>query len=420
MPVKYVILHGERMAGTPHPDLGGKTPLQAAATARMDELARKGELGLMTILPEGLAPSGTVRQLALFGYDLRKYPGGPAPYEAASQGVALGEQDVAFRCSMVTLRSGPAKGKAGATDEVKKLGPQILLDDAAAGGIGIEEARELLESVNEQLGSETIQFYPGSDHRHLLVWVGGKARATTHDPRAAVGQPIGAFLPAGDGADILKQVMEASLLILRDHPVNDQRREAGQKPANCLWLWGQGKAARLPKLTDKYQRTGSVVSARELLRGIGICAGFEAVNPVPLPSGQGREGGPDFDGLASAALRELEQKDFVYVHVKVPGEVARGADAKAKVSLLEAFDRKTVGPILDGLAKLGPHRVALICDHVVAERSQPSLLPAPYVLFDGAGAKDRPTGRFNEVDAEAIGGGTKPASRLMSWLFNKG
>lgn len=415
MPVKYVILHGERMAGTSHPDLGGKTPLQAAATPRMDELARKGELGLIAMLPEGLAPSGTVRQLAIFGYDLRKYPGGPAPYEAASQGVALGEQDVAFRCSMVTLRPGTPKGKA-ATDEIKKLGPQVVLDDAAAGGIGIEEARELLESVNEQLGSETIQFYPGSDHRHLLVWVGGKARAITHDPRAAVGQPIGAFLPAGDGADILKQVMEASLLILQDHPVNDQRREAGQKPANCLWLWGQGKATLLPKLTDKYQKTGSVVSARELLRGIGICAGFEVVNPADLPGGEG----PDFEGLAKAALGELGQKDFVYVHVKVPGEVARGADAKAKVNLLEAFDRKTVGPILDGLAKLGPHRVALICDHVVAERGQASLPLAPYVLFDGTGSKGRATGGFNEVEAEAAGGGTKPASRLMSWLFNKG
>ncbi|MFM8552300.1 MAG: 2,3-bisphosphoglycerate-independent phosphoglycerate mutase [Nitrospiraceae bacterium] len=415
--MKYLILHGERMAGTPHPDLGGKTPLQAANTPRMDELARKGELGLISILPEGLAPGGTVRQLAIFGYDLRKCPGGPAPYEAASQGVALGDLDVAFRCSMVTLRAGASKGK-GAGDEIKKLAPQVVLDDAAAGGIGIEEARELLESINEQLGSETIQFYPGSDHRHLLVWVGGKARATTHDPRAAVGQPIGAFLPAGDGADILKQVMEASLLILRDHPVNDQRREAGQKPANCLWLWGQGRAARLPKLTDKYQKTGSVVSARELLRGIGICAGFEAVNP--LLSGQGGERGPDFEGLASAAQRELAKKDFVYVHVKLPGEVAHSADAKAKVSLVEAFDKKTVGPILDGLAKLGPHRVALICDHGVAERGQASLLPAPYVLYDGTGAKGLATGGFSEADAEAASGGVKPASRLMSWLFTKG
>jgi len=414
--VKYVILHGERMAGTAQSDLAGKTPLQAAATPRMDGLARKGELGLAAILPEGLSPGGTVRQLALFGYDLRKYQGGPAPYEAASQGVALGEQDVAFRCSMITLRAGVSKGKAAAPDEVKKLSPQVVLDDAAAGGIGIEEARELLDAVNEQLGSETLQFYPGSDHRHLLVWVGGKARATTHDPRAVVGKPIGAFLPAGDGADLLKQVMEASLLILRDHPVNDQRREAGQKPANCLWLWGQGRAARLPKLTDRYQMTGAVVSSRELLRGIGICAGLDAINPAD----QGGEGGPDFVRLAAAALQELGQKDLVYVHVKMPGDMARGADAKAKVKMLEDFDRKTVGPILEGLVKLGPHRVALICDYAVVEQGQAGLLPAPYVLFDSGGSKEQATRGFNEADAGSAATGVKDAARLMSRLLTKG
>lgn len=379
----------------------------------MDSLARRGELGLTAMLPEGLSPSATVRQLAMFGYDLRKYSGGPAPYEAASQGVALGEQDVVFRCSMVTLRSGAAKGKAGPADDIKKLGPQVVLDDAAAGGIGSDDARELLDAVNEQLGSETIQLYPGTDHRHLLVWVGGKTRATTHDPRHAVGQPIGAFLPSGDGADILRQVMEASLLILRDHPVNDQRREAGLKPANCLWLWGQGKAARLPKLTDRYKITGTVVSARELVRGIGLCAGFEAVSP--------KDGGsPDFPGLAEAMLRELGKKDFVYGHLKVPSDLAQGGDVKAKVKMLEEFDRRTVGPLVEGLGKLGPYRLVLICDHAVAERDPRQLAPAPYVLVESAGSKEQGTAGFNEPAARASAAGVKDAARLIGRLFAKG
>jgi len=413
--VKYIILHGERMAGEPHPELGGKTPLEAASIPAMNGLSGRGELGLAAMLPEGLSPSGTVRQLAMFGYDLRKYAGGPAPYEAASQGVALGEQDVVFRCSMVTLRSGAAKGKAGAADDVKKLSPQAVLDDPAAGGIGSDEARELLDAVNEQLGSETIQFYPGTDHRHLLVWVGGKARATTHDPRAAAGQPIGAFLPSGDGADILRQVMEASLLILRDHPVNDQRKEAGLKPANCLWLWGQGKAARLPKVTDRLKVTGTVVSTRELLRGIGICAGFEAVNP------KNQDGGlPDYAGLTEAILRELGKKDFVYGHLKVPSDIAQGGDVKAKVEMLEEFDRRTVGPVVEGLGKLGPYRLVLICDHAVTDRSQRQLPPAPYVLVEGAGGKEQKTAGFNEVSARAAASAVKDAARLMGRLFGKG
>lgn len=417
--MKYVILHGERVAGEPHPDLGGKTPLQAAATPAMDGLARKGELGLTSLLPEGLAPGGTVRQLAMFGYDLRKCPGGPAPYEAASQGVALGEQDVVFRCSMVTLRSGAVKGKGAAGDEVKKLGPQVVLEDAAAGGIGSDEARELLDAVNEQLGSETIQFYPGTDHRHLLVWVGGKARATTYDPREAAGKSIGSFLPTGDGADILKQVMEASLLILRDHPVNDQRRDAGQKPANCLWLWGQGKAARLAKLTEQHHITGSVISARELVRGIGICAGFEAVSPK-----QASENGPDFAGLAETALRELGRKDFVYVHVKMPEEVVRGTDGKVKVKMVEEFDRNTVGAILDGLNKLGPHRLLLLCDHplslALADRKPGQIPPAPYVVVNGGSVKDRGAIGFNEADAKTSASAVKDAARLICRILNKG
>lgn len=413
--MKYVILHGEGMAGVPHPDLGSKTPLQAASTPNMDLLARKGELGLATTAIERTAPGRTVGQLAMFGYDLHKYQCGPAPFEAISLGVALEDQDVVYRCSMVTLRSGAQRGKGSAAAEIRKLGSQVMMEDPSAGDIEADEARELIDAINEQLGSETIQFYPGAAHRHLMVWVGGKAKALCHDPREAAGKSIGEFLPTGDGADILRQAMEASLVILQGHPVNEQRREAGLKPVNCLWLWGPGKAPRLPKLTDQYPIAGSVVSASDLIRGIGICAGLEAISVTASDGNHGT----DFAGLAQTALRELGKKDLVYVHGRVPLEGNGAADPKTTLKILEEFDRKTVGPILDGLPKLGAYRLVLICDYHEPAGGQQQAPPVPYVLYEGKSGKESEQPRsFSEADAQRSPGGTRDASRLMNRLLS--
>jgi 2,3-bisphosphoglycerate-independent phosphoglycerate mutase len=413
--MKYVILHGGGMADTPHPDLGGKTPLQIAATPNMDLLARKGELGLAVAAVEGAAPGTVVGQLAFFGYDLHKHHCGPAPFEAVSQGVALGDQDAVYRCSMVTLRANVPKGKASAGDEIRKLGANVMMDDASAGGIEDDEARELIDAINEQLGSETIQFYPGTAHRHLMVWVGGKARAQCRDPREAAGRAIGEFLPTGDGADIIRQVMEASLVILQSHSVNEQRREAGRKSVNCLWLWGPGKAPKLPKFSDQYRLSGSVVSASDLIRGIGICAGLDAIS-VAVPDGRGS----DFSALAQTALRELAKKDLVYVHGQGPSNGSGTSDPKAKLRVLEEFDQKTVGPILDGLPKLGAHRLVLICDHADPAARQPQAPPVPYVLYEGGGGKgtDRPRG-FSEAEAQGSQTGIRDAGRLMHRLMSQ-
>jgi 2,3-bisphosphoglycerate-independent phosphoglycerate mutase len=414
--MKYVILHGGGMADVPHPNLGGKTPLQMAATPNMDLLARKGELGLVAVAAEGVPPGTTVGQLAFFGYDLHKHHCGPAPFEAVSQGVALGEHDVVLRCSMVTLKSGAAKGKTSGSEDIRKLTPQLVMEDAAAGGIEDDEARELIDAINEQLGSETLQFYPGADHRHLMVWVGGKPRALCRDPREAAGRPIGEFLPAGDGGDVLRQVMEASLMILQGHPVNEQRRQSSLKAANCLWLWGAGKAPNLPKLTDQYRIAASVLSSSDLIRGIGMCAGLDG---VAVAASDGRRGS-EFSALAQTTLRELAKKDFVYVHAQVPMETAAATDPKAKLQVLEEFDHKTVGPILEGLPKLGSHRVVLICDHAepAVRQSQPP--PVPYVLYAGSGGKaaDHPRG-FNEADAQKAQTGVRDASRLMNRLLSQ-
>ncbi|WP_455242093.1 hypothetical protein, partial [Petrachloros mirabilis] len=254
--MKYVILHAEGMADHPRQELGGKTPLQVASTPHLDRLARCSEMGLLTVALENGRHGSGLTGTSILGYEPKKYYQGPGPLEAASLGVNVGEHDVVYRCTMVTLKAEPQPGAKGNSSEIKKLGPHVMMEDATAGLITSEEARELIDAVNEQLGSETIQFYPGSGHRHLMVWVDGKPRAMCVDPQTLVGRSIADALPAGDGADILRRLMDASLVILRDHPINDERRDAGNKPANCLWLWGEGRAISWPSLAERFQISG--------------------------------------------------------------------------------------------------------------------------------------------------------------------
>lgn len=403
--MKYVILHAGGMADYPRQELGGRTPLQAAATPHLDRLAQNGELGQLVIPADGLRHGSGLSGTAILGYDPKKYYQGPGPLEAASLGVSVTEHDVVYRCTMVTLR--PEGGKVGA--DIKKLGPHVVMDDATAGLIETEEARELIDAINEQLGSETIQFYPGSGHRHLMVWVNGKPRALCVDPRTVLGKSIADALPTGDGSDILRKLMEASYLILRDHPVNDERLAAGKKPANCIWLWGEGRAIMWPSLTEKYRISGAVVATSDVHRGVGICAGLEAVDPERLAGG-------DLRAKAKVALEELAKKDFVYVHAGLTDEVVHGTDIKAKVGGIEEFDRDLVGPLVDGLAKQGPFRFLVVCDHAEGEQGQ-----ALYAFGEGGGKSAAPSGRrFTEPDAQASGAPARDATKFVGKFFSKG
>ena len=409
--MKYIVLHGDGLVSGPRKDLGGKTVLQAAATPNMDALARQGEFGVAGMPADGLAVTSGMVQLAVLGYDPRKWYPGAGPLEATSLGVKLGEHDVAFRCSMVTLRS-----NAGGKDpygEVKKLAPPVTVE-GETDQLSVEEARELLEAVNEQLGSETIQFYPGTGSRHVMVWVNGKLRAACLDPREAIGKPVGDCLPGGDGADILRRLMEASLVILRDHPVNDQRREDGLKPVHCLWLWGQGRASRWPSFPDQHRVSGLIVATNDVRRGIGLCAGLEAVDPAKIVEA----GGSDFLSRGQAAVQELAKKDLVYVHAEMPAAIVAGGDAKAAVKVVEEFDKRVVGTVLEGLAKAGPHRVLLVCDRGRMRSDGPQ--PVTYALCSGPLQKTKAGRRFNEVEAAAVADGARDATRLMGRLLAQG
>ncbi|GKS65465.1 putative 2,3-bisphosphoglycerate-independent phosphoglycerate mutase [Nitrospira sp.] len=401
--MKYVIVHAGGIAHHPQEELGGRTPLQAAATPYLDRLAQCGELGRLLIPAEGVHPGGGIIGTAILGYDPKKYYPGPGPLEAASLGVSATEQDVVYRCTMVTLA--PEGGKGG---EIKKLGPHVIMEDATGGLIETDDARDLLESINEQLGSETIQFYPGAGHRHVMVWVNGKPRALCTDPQSILGQSIADALPTGDGADILRKLMDASYLILRDHPINDERVAAGKRPANCLWLWGEGRAVMWPSLAEQYDIVGSVVATNDVHRGLGINAGLDAVDPERLEGGALRT-------KAIVALEEFAKKDFVYVHAKLTDEVIHGTDIKAKVRGIEDFDRNLMGPLVDGLDKQGPYRFLVICDHSAGIQG-----PAFYAFGEGGG-KDAGTAgrRFTEADASASSTPARDATKFANKFFSK-
>jgi 2,3-bisphosphoglycerate-independent phosphoglycerate mutase len=412
--MKHVILHADGMADHPRKELGGRTPLQAASTPHLDRLAQGGELGLLTAVLDSVRQGSGLMGTAILGYDPKKYYQGPGPLEAASLGVAVGEHDVVYRCTMVTLRADAQSGSKGGLNEIKKLGPHVVMDDATAGLISTEEARELIEAINEQLGSEMIQFYPGLGHRHLMVWVNGKSRAICTDPQLLVGRSIADALPTGDGSDILWKLMEASFQILRDHSLNDERQEAGQKSANCLWLWGQGRAIPWPSLSERLKMSGVVISQSDVHRGLGITAGLEAVDGARLA-------GADLRTQAAVTLDELKKKDFAYVHVELPDEVVYGSDVPAKVKGIEAVDRELVGPLLDGLAKLGAHRIAAFCDLGNVHHGQAAEAPGFFAYRDSAAAVAAGAGRrFTEDDARASTVPPRDATKFVVRLFAKG
>lgn len=412
--MKYVILHADGMADHSRKELGGRTPLQAASTPHLDRFAHGGELGLLATAPENMRQGSGLMGTAILGYDPKKYYQGPGPFEAASLGVHVGEHDVVYRCTMVTLRADAQSGSKGGLNEIKKLGPHVVMDDATAGLISTEEARELIEAINEQLGSEMIQFYPGLGHRHLMVWVNGKSRGVCEDPQVVVGRPIADVLPKGDGSDILWKLMDASFQILRDHPLNDERLKANQKPANCLWLWGQGRAILWPSLSERLKMSGVVVSQSDVHRGLGIMAGLEAVDGERLA-------GSDLRTQAAVALEELKKHDFAYVHVELPDEVVYGSDVAAKVRGIEAVDRELVGPLLEGLSKLGVHRIVAFCDSGNAHHGQAVDNLGFFAYRDSAAASSDGTGRrFIEADARASTVPSRDATKFVVRLITKG
>ena len=386
---KYIVLIGDGMADYPIAELGGKTPLQSARTPTLDRLARQGTLGRVNTIPPGFSPGSDVANLTVFGYDPAVYYTGRAPLEAVAMGVKLAPADVAFRCNLVTL--------------LKEDG-DTYMEDFSAGHISTEEAGRIVKDLGKELGNEEFNFYPGVSYRHLLVWRNGEAslRLKTTPPHDITGRNISPHVPEGDGDEEILWLMNRARKILPSHPVNLERTGMGKKPGNAIWLWGQGKAPVLEPMTHRFGIRGSVISAVDLIKGIGYYAGLEIVN-VPGATGYLDT---NYVGKAEYALKALEDQDLVYVHVEAPDEAAHNGNLKDKIQAIEDFDRKIVAPILEGAEKFGGYRLLILPDHftpLTIKTHSPE--PVPFIVFSSE-EKDNPlkAGRsFDEASAEKTG-----------------
>jgi len=384
-----MVLCGDGMADYPIAELKGRTPLQAADTPHLDELAQKGTLGLVRTIPPGLAPGSDVANLSIFGYDPAKHFTGRAPLEAASMGVLLAPQDVAFRCNLITFSQ--RKGQA-------------FMEDYSAGHISTEEAKEIITDLAKTMDDRAFNFYSGVSYRHLLVWRNGERGLSlkTTPPHDILGKQVSGYLPQGEGQKEILDLMEAAKKILQNHRVNRARVQAGKKPANAIWLWGQGKAPSLQPITKRFGLEGSVISAVDLMKGIGFYAGMEIIN-VPGATGYLDT---NYAGKAEYALREISKKDFVYVHVEAPDEASHNGNLRDKMQAIEDFDGKIVGPILRGLDKYEEFRLLVLPDHPTPLTLKTHTAePVPFVIFSSMDGRNPPLKdrSFDEISAQKTG-----------------
>jgi len=351
------------MADYPIEELGGKTPLQKAHIPAMDSMAKKGFIGLVSTIPSGFTPGSDVANLSVMGYDPAVYYPGRASLEAASMGIKLESHDVAFRCNLVTFSS---------------KGEKVIMEDYSAGHIETDEAGKIIEELKQNISREKISFYPGVSYRHLMVWSGGKDGMQTTPPHDITGKEIKNYLPKGEGADLLLNLMDESQKILKDSLINRKRIGKSKKPVSSIWLWGQGRQIAMPSFEKLFGLKGGVISAVDLIRGIGVSIGLK---PIQVPGVTGYLD-TNYLGKAEYALKALKDLDFVYVHVEAPDEAAHNGDLKAKIQAIEDFDSKVVKTVLEGMKGFKDYRVMVLPDHPtpIVKRTHTSE-PVPFVIF---------------------------------------
>jgi 2,3-bisphosphoglycerate-independent phosphoglycerate mutase len=394
--MKYVILLGDGMADYPIAALSGKTPLAAAHTPNMDRIAAEGTLGLIETIPPGFQPGSDVANLTVLGYDPSRVYTGRGPLEAANLGIQLKDDDVAFRCNLVTLGGGPSP----------------VMEDFTAGHISSDESRQIIIDLDAAIGSEAFRFYPGISYRNLFIWRKGEGSMKTVAPHDITGRAIAAYVPTGPGAGEIIALMEQGRKILSGHPVNDMRRSAGKRPANAIWLWGQGRAPRIVKLTDHYGIRGGVISAVDLLNGIGTYAGLEVIHV------EGMTGYIDtnYRGKVQGALRALKDMDFVFLHVEAPDEMGHEGNLEGKIRAIKDFDHQVVGPVLDGLPYLGPFRIMVLSDHPTPLSIKTHAAdPSPFAVLSSDVSENRSDGTaFCEEAARRTGLFFSPGYNLIA------
>lgn len=389
--MKFVVFVGDGMADYPLPELDNHTPLEVANTPNMDFIAKHGRCGIANTIPENMPAGSDVANLSILGYDAIKYYTGRGPLEAASIGIPLEKDDIAFRCNLITEKDG-------------------LLIDYSAGHISSEEARILIDALNNQL--KNCRFYAGIGYRHILVMKQGE-KAICTPPHDVVGESINNILPKGKDAEILINIIKASNHILENHDINKKRRKQGKNPANLIWLWGQGKPPSMPNFRKLYGVSGSIISGVNLLKGIGRYAGLDIID-VPGATGYLDT---NFSGKAAYAIESLKERDFVLVHVEAPDEASHMGDIDAKIKAIENFDKKVVGGVLNEIGCYGEHRILLLPDHPTPISLRTHTKDAvPFAIYSSTQSRDY-VDRFDEASAKEGIFKVMEAHKLMELLI---
>jgi 2,3-bisphosphoglycerate-independent phosphoglycerate mutase len=396
--MKYAVILGDGMSDYPVKELGNLTPLMYAKKPNMDFIAsRASQYGLCQTTVEGLPAGSDVANLTVLGYDPKKYYHGRGPLEAMSMGIKLKPIDVAFRCNLITIRDG-------------------RINDYSAGHVTTEEAAELIRFLDKKMGDDHIKFYPGISYRHLLVLNGDCTNTACDAPHDFTGEPVEDHLPRGEGSEKLVKMIKRSWDLLEGHPVNKKRASEGKNPANSIWPWGQGRTPAMPLFEEKYGIKGSVISAVDLIKGIGAGAGLDVVN-VPGTTGYFDT---DYGAKAEYALKVLKEKDFVFIHVEAPDEAGHEGMVKEKVKAIEDIDRKIVGPMLEGLRNMGDFKIMVLPDHPTPLAIKTHARdPVPYAIYDSRRNSDNNGHRVYDEKSMADGLLIEQGHELMD-LFIKG
>lgn len=398
--MKYIVIVPDGAADYPLEVLGNRTPLEVADTPYLDKLAKEGVLGRVKTVPPGFIPSSDVANLSLLGYEPEKYYAGRGPFEAANLGVPLEEEDLAFRCNLITESDGK-------------------LLDYSAGHISNKEAAILIDCLDKNLSSAKVKFYPGKSYRHLMVYKEGVSLGLDKfkylPPHDIMGQSIEKHLPQGDNARSIVELTRKSKEILAGHEINKVRIDLGENPANMIWLWGCGKNPKMESFEDKFGMKGGVISAVDLIKGIGKIIKLRVIEV------EGATGYYDtnYEGKARGALTALEEVDFVFVHIEATDEASHNQDLRMKITCMERIDKLVVGTILEGLPPGKDFRILVVPDHPtpISKRTHTDE-PVPFLIY-GKGIEKGAFSSFSEPEAQTSNLYFKKGADLLKYFFQE-
>ena len=401
--MKYFILIPDGMADEHIPTLNGLTPMEAASKPVTDALASMSEVGMVQNVPHGMVPESDTANMAIMSFDPKVYSKGRSPLEAVSMGIDMADDDVAIRCNTVTL------------SDAASYEDRIMLDNSA-GEISTEESAQLIEALNKHFSSQDRKFYTGVSYRHCLIWKNAYDKYDFARPHDIVGQPIGNYIPTGEYGEPFRKIMEESISVLENHPVNIERIKKGLKPANAIWFWSPGKRPALPSFTEKFGLNATVVSAVDLIKGIGYCAGMKVIDV------EGATGNlhTNYSGKANAVINAFESgSDWVYCHVEAPDECGHQRDPIGKVKSIENIDKLILKPVYDYLETTNEdYGIMVLPDHPTFIRTGTHAPdPVPYMIYSSKRASNG-AAQFTEKNAADAGIYITDGSTLMQRFFD--